>query len=53
MEYSTPELRNLGSLSYLTLGQNGSSPDGGVFANQNNNGNPSNNNQGGGKGNPG
>ena len=28
MYYSTPQLRDLGSLSYLTLGQNGSSPDG-------------------------
>lgn len=51
MAYSTPELRNLGSLSYLTLGQNGSCPDGGQFANQNCGGN--NNPNGGGQGNPG
>lgn len=28
MKYSTPELRSLGSLAALTLGQNGSCPDG-------------------------
>ena len=53
MHYSTPELRNLGSLAYLTLGQNGSSPDGGIYDNQNNNGAPSDNNGGQGQGNPG
>jgi hypothetical protein len=29
MQYKTPELRSLGSLASLTLGQNGSCPDGG------------------------
>jgi hypothetical protein len=29
MGYSTPELKVLGSLAALTLGQNGSCPDGG------------------------
>jgi hypothetical protein len=29
MKYSKPELRALGSLAALTLGQNGSCPDGG------------------------
>ena len=29
MQYSKPELRSLGSLAALTLGQNGSCPDGG------------------------
>lgn len=28
MEYTTPELKKLGSLTGLTLGMNGSSPDG-------------------------
>ncbi|MGY1739561.1 MULTISPECIES: hypothetical protein [unclassified Blastococcus] len=52
MEYTTPQFRDLGSLSYLTLGQNGSSPDGGSHDNQNNNGPPSDNNGGQGVGNP-
>ena len=29
MNYSTPQLKSLGSLASLTLGQNGSCPDGG------------------------
>ena len=29
MQYTTPELRGLGSFASLTLGQNGSCPDGG------------------------
>ncbi len=36
MKYSTPELRNLGGLSYLTLGAKGSCPDGGQDANDQN-----------------
>jgi hypothetical protein len=31
--YATPELRRLGSLSGLTMGQNGSCPDGGSLNN--------------------
>ncbi|HWU05300.1 MAG TPA: hypothetical protein VN520_02665 [Streptomyces sp.] len=52
MQYSSPQLSSLGSLSYLTLGQNGSNPDGGIYDNQNAKGTPSDNNQGGGQGNP-
>ena len=33
MQYQTPELRVLGTLSELTLGQNGSCPDGGGLNN--------------------
>jgi hypothetical protein len=32
VRYSTPELKFLGSLAALTLGQNGSCPDGGGYA---------------------
>lgn len=38
MKYSTPVVRDLGTLTSLTLGQNGSSPDGGVYVNQNGHG---------------
>jgi hypothetical protein len=32
MQYKTPELKSLGTLTSLTLGMNGSCPDGGVLA---------------------
>ena len=39
MEYSTPELRSLASLSYLTLGAGGSTLDGTGLNNQRGKGN--------------
>ena len=39
MRYSSPALRSLGSLSYLTLGNHGSSPDGNGKNNQTGGGN--------------
>lgn len=42
MEYKTPELKTLGSLTGLTLGMNGSSPDGGGLNNQLGGGNDDN-----------
>jgi hypothetical protein len=38
MQYSTPELRVIGTLSGLTLGMNGSCPDGGGRNNTQNSG---------------
>jgi hypothetical protein len=32
MEYTKPELKTLGTLSGLTMGMNGSCPDGGINA---------------------